>query len=76
MNNINLIAFSQQVEEARALCKQCGVGNKGSKADLVMRLCVKMWVPLVSEMMWNVEDNSTLLYLVVLKKLQYHYVVM
>lgn len=42
INNINLIAFSQQVQEVRALCKQCGVDDKGSKVDLVMRLSEKM----------------------------------
>lgn len=42
INNINFIAFSQQVEEVRALCKQCGVDDKGSKVDLVMRLSEKM----------------------------------
>ena len=42
INNINLIACSQQVQEVRALCKQCGVDDKGSKIDMVMRLSDKM----------------------------------
>ena len=35
-------AFSQQVEAVRALCKACGLDNKGSKTDLVVRLQQKM----------------------------------
>ncbi|XP_030279056.1 HMG domain-containing protein 3-like isoform X2 [Sparus aurata] len=31
-----------KVQEVRALCKQCGVDDKGSKVDLVMRLSEKM----------------------------------
>ncbi|XP_072217993.1 HMG domain-containing protein 3-like [Leuresthes tenuis] len=31
-----------KLEEVRALCKQCGVDDKGSKVDLVMRLSEKM----------------------------------
>lgn len=34
--------FRQLVEEVRALHKQCGVDDKGTKVDLVMRLLVKM----------------------------------
>lgn len=39
---INSNAFSQQVQEVRALYKLCGLDDKGSKVDLVMRLSDKM----------------------------------
>lgn len=33
---------AQQVEEVRALSKQCGLDSKGSKMDMILRLREKM----------------------------------
>ena len=61
VNNIISNAISQQVEEVRALCKQCGVDDKGSKVDLVMRLSKKMFSRVtynkVFEKVWGVSGK-------------------
>lgn len=42
INSIEPTVFPQQIEEVRRLCEQCGVDNKGSKMDVVIRLWKKM----------------------------------